>query len=363
MSTEFSALGPGGQGRAESESTSENAIVGAAVALALVVGLGFGAFKMGLLDAWFGKDPLKTAAPVIAAIHSLSGGDPARIQISGYAVDAKEGPAIEASLRKLFPSSEVKNSARAAPEAKPGQKPAAAKSSTIRLSFAADAINEAWPRPRFGDVKRLELVWKDNKFALRGAVFSADAKQTLDAAFAALPKASQAAAQIREVQRPAVPAADLQQSISVALAGRVIPFAPPPGAKPADVAGCLRTNQQLLKGCAAECAKLQGHTLDLCNVKCVERKGGHLPDCEHPGNALGTIEANDAVVAALAPLLKDLAGLEVWISAGADDRALAVQQAEAVKAALVAQGADAKGLKAVPAAKNNALSLIVREKE
>ena len=291
----------------DKDSTSEGAIVGAAVALAVVVGLGFGALKLGLLDSLLGgPDPLTTAAPLVKAIHELAGGDPERILISGNVVDLKEGAAIEARLRALFPGSELKNAARVAPEQKgPKSKPMPPpKTSTVRLSFAADAINEAWPRPRFGDVKRLELVWKENKITLRGAVFAAAAKQTLDKAFEAIPKESRASLQLREVARPVVPAAELQQSISVAVGGRVIAFG-------------------------------EGAVVD----------------------------ANDAVVAAVAPLITDLRGLEVWISAGADDRALSLQQAEAVKAALVAKGADANGLRAVPAAKNNALSLIVREKD
>jgi predicted esterase len=69
------------------------------------------------------------------------------------------------------------------------------------------------------------------------------------------------------------------------------------------------------------------------------------------------------VLDTLAPLLKDLRGLEVLLSAGADDRATALKQAEAIKAALVARGADANGLRPVPAPRNNPLALIVREKE
>ncbi|MDP2339453.1 MAG: hypothetical protein Q8O67_00735 [Deltaproteobacteria bacterium] len=300
--------------RRPDDSGGESAIVGGAVALAIVVGLGFGALKLGLLDDLLGgPDPLTTAAPIVTAIHTLSGGDPERILISGSVVDVKEGPAIEARLRALFPGSELKNATRllADPKEKPGVKkpPPMKKSSTIRLSFAADAPNEAWPRPRFGDVKRLELLWKDGKITVRGAVFSPTAKATLDKAFAALPKEAQASAQIREVQRPVVPAAELQQTVSVAAGGRTIPFA---------------------KGAAADSVE---------------------------------VDLNDPVVAAVAAVLTDLRGLEVWISAGADDRGVSLKQAEAVKAALIAKGADAAGLRPVPAAKNNALSFIVREKE
>ena len=284
----------------QNDSTADHAIVGAAVALALMVGLGFSAHKLGLLGS---EHPLKAAAPIMAAISTLSDGKPERILISGYVVDAKEGPAIEARLHQLFPNAELKNSARTADQGAK-QKPNGPKTSTVKLSFAADAINEAWPRPRFGDVKRLELVWKDGKFTLRGAVFTPAAKQTLDTAFAGLAKDAQGAAQIREVQRPLMPVADVQQLLSVALGGRTIAF-----------------------------------------------------------DAAGAVAVDDAVVASLAPALTDLRGLEVWVSAGADDRALSQKQADAVKIALVAKGADAKGLRAVTAATNNPLSLIVREKE
>ena len=302
------------QARADSDSAPESAIVGAAVALAVVVGLGFGAVSLGLLG---GDTPLSAATPVVTAIRALSGGDPERILISGSVIAADEAAVVEAQVAKLFPGSELKNTARTVQEPKTPQakKQAPTRSSTVRLSFAADAINEAWPRPRFGDVKRLELVWKEDKVVLRGAVFTAAAKETLDKAFAAMPKDSQGSAQIRLVQRPVVAAAELQQSISVAVAGRVIAFTPQPPA-------------------------------------------GAAPPVDKSG-----IAVDDPVVAAVAPLLKDLRGLEVWISAGADDRAIAMAQAEGVKSALVAQGADANGLRAVPAAKNNVLSLIVREKE
>ena len=69
------------------------------------------------------------------------------------------------------------------------------------------------------------------------------------------------------------------------------------------------------------------------------------------------------MVSALAPLLQDLTGLEVILSAGHASREVAMKQAEAIKAALVAAGADGNGLRPVPAPKNNAFSLIVRERE
>jgi hypothetical protein len=70
-----------------------------------------------------------------------------------------------------------------------------------------------------------------------------------------------------------------------------------------------------------------------------------------------------AALDALAPQLKDLRGIEVLLSVGADDRDTALNQAEAVKAALVERGADASGLRPVPAPKNNAFALKVRERE
>jgi hypothetical protein len=95
------------------------------------------------------------------------------------------------------------------------------------------------------------------------------------------------------------------------------------------------------------------------------------PDPKAKPNALPIVDGviddknpeNQGIIQALAPLLTDLTGLEIILSAGAADRLVAMKQAEAIKNALVAAGADANGLRAVPAPKNNALSLIVRERE
>ncbi len=291
----------------------ENIVVGAAVALALVVGLGAALWKTGALDRFFGgADVVKSAAPIVSFIHDQAKGDPERILLSGFVISEAEGKGLEASLHKAFPKSEIKNAVRIdAPRAdgkSAGVKAPKKKSSTVRISVAADAVNEAWPRARFGDVKRLEMVWKDEKITVRGALFSAEAHDALDKAFNTLSKKNQGAIQLRDVQRPVMPAADLQQNLSVAVAGRAVAF-----------------------------------------------------------DKDGNVDVNDAgtatVLATVGPSLKNLTGIDVWISAGADDRGVAAKQAEAVKAALVAAGADAAGLRAVPAAKNVPFQLIVRERE
>ena len=287
----------------------ETAVVGGAVALALVVGLGFAAYKTGALDRFFGgADVVKVAAPVVEFLHKQAGGDPQRILMSGFVVSEAEGKTIEASLHRAFPKSEISNKVRVdAPSKAAGTKPKK-KTSTVRVSFAADAVNEAWPRARFGDIKRLEMVWKEEKVTVRGAVFSPEAHAALEKAFNALNKKNQGAIQLRDVQRPAVPAAELQQNVSVAVGGRAIVF-------------------------------------------------------DKDGKVDAKDDASVAVIDAVAPLLQKLDGLDVWISAGAEQRDVSAKQAEAVKAALVAKGADANGLRPVPAAKNNPLSLIVRERE
>lgn len=288
----------------EDDETQESAVVGAVVVFALAVGLGFAAWSSGAFGG--GADVVKAAAPLVSFLHAQSGGDPQRILMSGFVASEAEGKALQASLQKAFPKSEIKNAVRI-DTPKPGVKKKP-KSSTVRISFAADAVNEAWPRARFGDVKRLEMVWKEEKLTVRGALFSPEAHTALEKAFNALKKDNQGAIQLRDVQRPAVPAAELQQQLSVAVGGRVIVF-------------------------------------------------------DKDGNIDVKDAASKAVVDAVVPLLKDLRGLDVWISAGHEDRTVAVKQAETIKAALIAAGADAAGLRAVPAAKNNALSLIVRERE
>jgi hypothetical protein len=293
----------------------EKIILGGAVALALVVGLGLSAWKMGALDGLFGSGPVSVAAPVLQVVKAQAGGTLPRVLISGTVVDDKAGAALEAALKKALPGTEIKNVLR--PDARAKEK----KREVIRISVAADAVNEAWPRPRFGDVKRLELLWKDDKLTVRGAVFSPAARLAFEAAHAKVAEKHRGAVQLREVLRSKVPAAQLQTDLLTAMAGRAITFVQPdPKAKP-----------------------------------------NALPVVE---GVIDTANAdNQAIVAALAPLLTDLTGLEIILSAGAADRMVAMKQAEAVKAALVAAGADANGLRPVPAPKNNALSLIVRERE
>jgi hypothetical protein len=303
---------------------TEKVVVGAAVALALVVGLGFAAQRAGWLDGLMGGGVGSTLKGIAAVIHKEAGGDPQRVLLSGSVAEEAAIASFEKEIKRAFPGAELRNAIRVDKRIKDKKK------DIVRISFAADAVNEAWPRPRFGEVKRLEVLWKDEKVMLRGAVFSPVTKASLESAHAALPEASRGAIQLREVVRAAVPAAKLQDDVSVALAGRSVAFRKPAAPEPKK-----------------------------------RKKGEETPPPPPAADvALDAEDANTAAVLdAVAPLLKDLRGLEVLLSAGSDDRATALKQAEAIKAALVARGADATGLRPVPAPKNNPLALIVREKE
>jgi hypothetical protein len=287
---------------ANEDARTETVVVGSAVALALVVGLGFAAQQAGWLDDLFSKTISKQMGAVVGVIHAEAGGDPQRILLTGSVSDPKTVTDLEKDMKKAFPGSEVRNAVRV------DKRITDKKKDIVRVSFAADAPNEAWPRARFGEIKRLEVLYKDEKVMLRGAVFAPTTKKALEDAYESLPTAAKGAIQLREVVRATVSAAELQNSISVAMAGRSVAF-----------------------------------------------------------DKDGAVDAKDAasaaVLDAVAPLVKDLRGIEILLSAGADDRATALKQAEAVKAALVARGADAAGLRPVPAPKNNPLALIVREKE
>ena len=281
----------------------EKTVIGGAIALALIVGLGFSAHKVGLLDSFLGgKGPARVAAGVFEVIKAEAKGVPEKVLLSGTVATDDDVKSLQAAIAKALPGAEIKNALRADARAKEKKR------EIVRISLAADAINEAWPRPRFGDVKRLELLWKDDKLTVRGAVFSTTTNAAFQTAFNKIPEAQRGAIQLRDVLRSNVPAAKLQDDVLVALAGRAVVF----------------TADAAIKADDADAA---------------------------------------AIVASLAPLLTDLTGLEVVLSAGAADRAVAMKQAEAIKAALVAAGADAAGLRPVPAPRNNLLSLIVREKE
>jgi hypothetical protein len=280
----------------------EKVVVGAAVALALVVGLGFASWKAGWLDGLFGGGMASRLAPITAVIHQEAGGDPPRILLSGSVADAATVQDVQKALQKAFPAAEVRNAIRVDARSKDRKR------DIIRVSFAADAPNEAWPRARFGQVKRLEALWKDERVTLRGAVFAPATKQALEDAFARIATDARGSIQIREVVRSLVPAAQLQNDVSVAAAGRAVVF-------------------------------------------------------DKDGAIDGKDAASTAVLDAVAPLLKDLRGLEVRLAAGADDREVAMKQAEAVKAALVARGADGAGIRPMPAMRNNPLAFIVVEKE
>jgi hypothetical protein len=300
---------------ARTDERVEQIIIGGAVALALVVGLGLSALKTGALDGFLGRGPVSVAAPILQVVKAQAGGTVPRVLISGSVADEKVGAKLEAALKKALPGTEVKNVLR------PDKRAKYKKRENIRISLAADAVNEAWPRPRFGDVKRLELLWKDDKLTVRGAVFSPAARVALEAALAKVAAKNRGAAQLPVVPRSKVPAAQLQNDLLVAMANRSITFVQPnPQAK-------------------SDALPVVEGVIDTANPE------------------------NQALIAALAPLLTDLTGLEVILSAGAADRMVAMKQAEAVKAALVAAGADGNGLRPVPAPKNNALSLIVRERE
>jgi hypothetical protein len=298
---------------------TEKVVIGAAVALALVVGLGFAAHKAGWLDGLLGGGFGSNLKGIAQVVHGeAGGGDPQRILLSGSVAEDKAIASFEKAVKKAFPGAEVRNAIRVDKRIKDTKK------DIVRISFAADAVNEAWPRPRFGEVKRLEVLWKDEKMLVRGAVFSAATKAAIEAAYKSLPEDAQGAIQIREVVRSTIPATQLQNDLTVAVAGRALAFARP---------------------------------------EAPAKKKSEPP----PPPAEVALEAGDAtttaVLDALAPLLRDLRGLEVLLSAGADDRATALKQAETIKAALVARGADANGLRPVPAPKNNPFALIVREKE
>lgn len=281
----------------------EKTVIGGAIALALIVGLGFSAHKVGLLDSFLGsKGPARVAAGVFEVIKAEAKGVPEKVLLSGTVATDDDVKSLQAAIAKALPGAEIKNALRADARAKEKKR------EIVRISLAADAINEAWPRPRFGDVKRLELLWKDDKLTVRGAVFSTTTNAAFQTAFNKIPEAQRGAIQLRDVLRSNVPAAKLQDDVLVALAGRAVVFTAEAAIKADDAAAA-------------------------------------------------------AIVASLAPLLTDLTGLEVVLSAGAADRAIAMKQAEAFKAALVAAGADAAGLRPVPAPRNNLLSLIVREKE
>ena len=281
----------------------EKTVIGGAIALALIVGLGFSAHKVGLLDSFLGsKGPARVAAGVFEVIKAEAKGVPEKVLLSGTVATDDDVKSLQTAIAKALPGAEIKNALRADARAKEKKR------EIVRISLAADAINEAWPRPRFGDVKRLELLWKDDKLTVRGAVFSTTTNAAFQTAFNKIPEAQRGAIQLRDVLRSNVPAAKLQDDVLVALAGRAVVF----------------TAEAAIKADDATAA---------------------------------------AIVASLAPLLTDLTGLEVVLSAGAADRAIAMKQAEAFKAALVAAGADAAGLRPVPAPRNNLLSLIVREKE
>lgn len=300
---------------AHTDERVEKIIIGGAVALALVVGLGLSALKMGAVDGVLGSGPVSVAAPILQVVKAQAGGTLPRVLISGSVADEKAGAELEAALKKALPGTEVKNVLR------PDKRAKDKKREIIRISLAADAVNEAWPRPRFGDVKRLELLWKDDKLTVRGAVFSPAARVAFEAALAKVAGKNRGAVQLREVLRSKVPAAQLQNDLLVAMANRAVTFVQPnPQARP-------------------DALPIVEGVIDTANPE------------------------NQVLIAALAPLLTDLTGLEIILSAGAGDRMVAMKQAEAVKAALVAAGADGNGLRPVPAPKNNALSLIVRERE
>ncbi len=285
------------------EERVEQVVVGGAIALALVVGLGLIGQKAGMFDSLFGPPTaLKMAAPVVEVLKTQAGGTIPRVLLSGVVAAEDSLKALENDVARLLPGTELKSTLRVDQRAKD------TKREIVRISVAADALNEAWPRQRFGDVKRLELLWKDNKITLRGAVYTPEAHTALETSFNTIADENRGAIQLRDVIRPAVPAAELQTSLQSTLAGRAATFNPDGTIKPDDAVGA-------------------------------------------------------AAVTELAPLLKDLRGLEVLVSAGNADRALALKQAEAIKAALVAAGADGSGLRPVPAPQNNPLAFIVREKE
>jgi hypothetical protein len=300
----------------------EKTVVGGAVALALIVGLGMAAHKVGMLDGLFSSDrPLKVAAPILEVIKAQAKkGEPKKVLLSGAVGDDKSKAAIETDVKRVFPGIEVKNTIRV--DARAVEK----KRELVRISFAADAPNETWPRPRFGDVKRMELLWKEDTVTVRGSVFTADANAAFESAFKRLPEKARGAIQLRTVIRSSVPAGVLQTQLVEKLANRSFVFS----------------------------ATCDGAPYNLDEPSLCEP--GAVP-------TLTDAPENAAIVADIAPLLKDLKGLEILVSAGAFERGLSMKQAEAVVDALIAGGAEGAGLRPASALRNNKLSLIVREKE
>ncbi len=288
----------------QNEDTIEKAIITAVTAFAIVAALGIAAHQRGMLDgAGKGTSPFKASKPVIEAVYALAGdAAPQRVLLFGTVGDQKAIDALVKGAKRTFPDAEHMSSLRADIRARERDR------EVVRISLAADAPNERWPRPRFGDVKRLELLWREDKVTLRGAVFTAEANAKLKAAFNSVSDKHRGAYQLKEVVRANVSASATQDAIITALNGRAITFGP----------------DATIAAAVTEAA---------------------------------------AILDALAPPLKDLTGLEVIISAGDVHPSTALRQAEAVRDALVARGADVTGLRPVQAAKNNLLSLIVREKE
>ena len=287
------------------------AVVVVAVLLGLRLGMSATGERLGLWGAGSGSAKIVEAAEpvlsVVAAQAKAVGGAPPRILLDGSVGSASMASTTAEDLRRRFPTSEIKNNLRVRVDPQGRE--------SVLLRVASGALIQQWDVPRFGDLKRLDIIWQraadgSARFLVRGACYSATCGDALDAAFNAIPEDSRSALQLITVDRPLSPAPELQNTLSSALKGRTARFDD-----------------------GAEVA------LD-------------LSDLDTAG-----------LVADVAPLMADLRGIEVLVNVGADDRERALLQAQALKSALVAAGADANGLRPVPAKANNPLSLFVLEKE
>lgn len=299
----------------------ETSVVAGAIVVALVVA----AFAVGVFERLGGDDDrfawLEASAPLWAFVHRQAGGDPPRVLLKGTVDTEADVDVVTGAVQARFPRTEVRSELKARAGATDAGR------ATVLLSFASGENIEQWDRPRFGQLKRLDVIVHPTQGAVhaapgqvaptvdptprltvRAACYDAGCSDGLDNAWAAVPRSFRGALQLRTVDAPSRPAAALQHDLSVAVNSRVPRFA-------------------------------DGAVLD------------------------DTDETTTALLASLSPLLKDLRGITVLVSAGADSREQAIAQAQAVKTALVARGADAAGLRPVPAKANNPFSLFVLERE
>ena len=92
----------------------EKTVIGGAIALALIVGLGFSAHKVGLLDSFLGgKGPARVAAGVFEVIKAEAKGVPEKVLLSGTVATDDDVKSLQAAIAKALPGAEIKNALRA----------------------------------------------------------------------------------------------------------------------------------------------------------------------------------------------------------------------------------------------------------